>query len=147
MVLFDSTGNQFEVVVVKRGSDVFFTQGWSQMGRFYGLHLGGWIQMMYVRFDRFFVEIRDRFLVYPYTVGPPKIIRLGQEPALIQDDDLISNSLDQSMYVGRVPTLVFTLYKTLDIAEKTSLFLVCFFFFYSFFSYSLMNCMSYVYVF
>lgn len=68
------------------------------MGRYYGLHLGGWVRMVYVRKDRFFIEVRDRLQASPFTVGPPKIIRLGQEPTLIPEMFLIN----QCMWVGNL---------------------------------------------
>lgn len=80
MLLCDPIGNMFEVMIDKRNGQVFFGQGWNGVGKFYGLYLGGWARIVFVRTDLFVNKLRDRLdreVIYPI---PTMICWLGETP-------------------------------------------------------------------
>lgn len=58
VILSDPVGNMFQLVVQKKKNEAYFVQGWNALGKFYGLHLGGWIRLVFVRSDRFLMTIK-----------------------------------------------------------------------------------------
>lgn len=69
----------FHLAVEKRYSEAYFTEGWTAVGKFYGLQFGGWVRLVFVACDVFLMQLRDR-LDHPVNYPlPAKIHRLGQD--------------------------------------------------------------------
>lgn len=51
--LCDPVGNMFEVFVQKRYNEAYFTQGWKNLGKFYGLFVGGWVRLFLLKVTGF----------------------------------------------------------------------------------------------
>lgn len=94
VMLCDPVGNMFEVVVQKKKNEAVFAEGWSSIGKFYGLHLGGWVKLVYVRSDRFLIQVRDKLdqqVCYPL---PPTVSWIGESPKSIEcvnEDGFVSH--------------------------------------------------------
>lgn len=69
--------------------------------------------MIYVALDRLFIEVRDRLMNPPFCTGPPRVLRLNEEPRLVHESEHVVNVVDPSVYVGRKPTVVLALYGSL----------------------------------
>lgn len=123
-MLSDPVGNEFQVIVRKFDGKAYFTTGWREMGLYYCLYGGGIIRLVYVRSNKFFIKAKDRFgheVQYP---TPPKIFRLGHQPAPNDSFDfLIGERFLQQL--ARVPILCHAIYKTLTRADVLTGKLVC----------------------
>lgn len=124
VMLCDPVGNEFQVIVRKFDGNAYFTTGWRDMGLFYCLHEGGVVRLVYVRNDKCFIKVKDRFgdeVDYP---TPPRIFRLGREP--VPNSGFASFLGEQFLrQLARVPTIYYTLYKTLTFNDVHSGKLVC----------------------
>lgn len=123
--LLDEHRNTFQVNVSKRTSECYLTKGWNEMGKFYGLRSGEAITMTVVRFDKIFIAITNRVSGSPFLMVSPKILRLNQEPTILEEDVNDINYCDQSMYIGREPWVVVSLHIKLLKSDITTSYLVC----------------------
>lgn len=123
-MLGDPVGNEFQQFVCKENGTPYFSSGWNEMGLHYCLHGGGIIRLVYVRKDRMFIKVKDRFgneVAYP---TPPRIFKLGQ-PAIPNINADLGDRYLRSL--SRVPALYHTLSKRLTELDINSGHLVCIF--------------------
>lgn len=109
-------GNLFHVRIQKINGQAVFVQGWKEIGNYYGLKLGGWARLVYVRSDRFLINMRDRLdqeVIYP---TPKKVLWLGETPKLLKS--LIGDCEPSHMAtLCQKPDLFHVLEKTLTLAD------------------------------
>lgn len=48
VVFIDQTEKRFDVGIIKKVDNIYFGEGWREVGAYYGLWFGGWIRVMYV---------------------------------------------------------------------------------------------------
>lgn len=141
--LYDKHGNMFEVSVLKSSVDCYFTNGWSGLSEVYDLSDGGKIKMTVVRHDRLLIEVSNRLGINLQCHGPPKILRLNQQPSAPEENDSHYDRLDHSVYLGHNPILVYRLQKSLISQDITTDFLVCLLYF-SIYLYLLLTLMTFI---
>lgn len=120
----------FQIAVQKVFTEVYFVEGWNQVGKFYGLQIGGWVRLVFVGWDMFLIQLRDR-LDHPVTYPlPAKIHCLGQLPTVLdypRADPVASNYSS----ICKKPAMFHTLDKTLTYDDVHSGLLVKFLFIFT----------------
>lgn len=122
-MLCDPAGNMFQVAVEVRYAEAYFIQGWTAVGRFYGLNLGAWARLVFVAADMFLVNFTDRLdhpVFYPL---PAKIFLLRHPPRVVEYPraDLVASHYAN---ICKKPDFFHTLEKELTLTDVTSGFLV-----------------------
>lgn len=123
VLLYDPTGNIFQVAVEIRNEEAFFTHGWSAVGKFYGLILGGWARVVFTGSDIFLMQLRDRLDQQVQYPSPVKFSRIDTPPMVIGDFQrhAVTNHCGQ---ICRKPGIFFVIEKDLTKKDLTSGFLV-----------------------
>lgn len=129
VLLCDPKGNMFQVLVQKREGEAYFGQGWNEVGKFYGLELGGWARLIYARSDRFLIKLKDRLDLEVDYPSPPTITWLGDTPQKLAacTGDIATC---QFVTICQKPDLFHVLEKTLTVADIYSGRLVCVHFYF-----------------
>lgn len=55
--LLDPAGNMHQIGIRKVFGSVYMTQGWTNLGIFYGLLFGGWLKLLYLSRGRFLIRV------------------------------------------------------------------------------------------
>lgn len=95
--LLDPVGNLNFLRVEKIGKDCYFTNGWAHFCRFYGLQLGGWLKLVYVRRGHFEIKIKTyKFVEWIYPPIPEPLEggfgTGGLDESIGDEDRLIVNN-------------------------------------------------------
>lgn len=89
-MLCDPAGNMFQVAVQRKQNELYFVDGWIGVGKFYGILLGGWVRLIFVRSDRFIIQVRNRLDQEIHYPSPPRVSWIGDVPKTI-DSGTIDN--------------------------------------------------------
>lgn len=87
--LVDPRGNVQHLTVVKEGTRVYFTDGWSRMGKYYGLDNGGSIRLEYKGLGHFDIHVKDNYGHEVFYPNKTHYNMLGDKfnPIQIPDED------------------------------------------------------------
>lgn len=124
--LCDPVGNEHQVIVKKVNARVYFGSGWNQMGSLYPQNGRGTVRLVYIRPNKFFIKVKDRFgkeVKYP---TPPCIFKPTQDPVQRLTIDAGDKYLST---ISKVPTVYHKLGKHLTADDARGEKLVCFFLF------------------
>lgn len=103
MVVFvDQAEKRFDVGIMKKVDKLYFSEGWREVGAYYGLWFGGWIRLMYVDVGRFYLSAYDTIgmeVLYQPVLTPNLSLGQPSNPINISDDDDGVHQLPQ--YVER----------------------------------------------
>ncbi|MCH79314.1 helicase-like protein, partial [Trifolium medium] len=80
VILQDRERNRIQVSVKRKNCSIYFTEGWSEMGAFYGINTGGWLVILYVNPRFFRIKVLDRYgaeVAYPLKTPPHSIMLVG----------------------------------------------------------------------
>lgn len=123
VLLCDPAGNIFQVVVEIKKEEAMFTQGWNAVGKFYGLHLGGWVRLVFAGSDLFMMQLKDRLDRNVHYPVPARYVGVGDQPVIIGalQKEAVTNPCDQ---ICRKPDFFHLLEKELTQVDVTTGFLV-----------------------
>ncbi|GAU50462.1 hypothetical protein TSUD_240600 [Trifolium subterraneum] len=75
--LKDCKRNQIQVSVERKNDKIYFVQGWYRLKDFYGIHLGGWLTILYISPTIFHIRVRKNTGIevqYPDQTPPQRIL-------------------------------------------------------------------------
>jgi len=81
VMIRDPNQNEIELGVEKKNGKVYFSAGWEILQRFYKIHGGTWITVVYANRHLFLFEIRNMHgeeLVYPQFNPPQRLLLHNQ---------------------------------------------------------------------
>jgi hypothetical protein len=77
VILQDPNRNQIHISIERKGTKIYFTQGWSRLKDFYNIQLGGWLRILYISPTIFHIRVRQitgNEVDYPKETPPHRML-------------------------------------------------------------------------